>query len=77
MAEVIETGGQDSGSATNTAAVEESNGTATTEEIPDSMMPLSFVSERHLQPIEGISCITQTWRMKERVRQSGSCVIFV
>lgn len=30
-------------------------------------MPLSFTKDRHVEPIEGINCITQTWRMKERV----------
>lgn len=35
--------------------------------ISDKELPLSFTHDRHLETIEGINCITQTWRMKERV----------
>lgn len=35
--------------------------------ITDKDLPLSFNEERHLEIIGGINCITQTWRMKERV----------
>lgn len=35
--------------------------------ITDKELPLSFTQDRHLETIEGINCITQTWRMKERV----------
>lgn len=33
----------------------------------DIDLPLSFTKDRHVETIEGINCITQTWRMKERV----------
>lgn len=33
----------------------------------DSHLPVCFCEKRHVQPIEGIKCITQSWRMKERV----------
>lgn len=33
----------------------------------DKDLPLSFTKDRHEEAIEGINCITQTWRMKERV----------
>lgn len=74
MVELVETNGQDSGK--TAAAMNENSSTAAaaaapTEEVPDREMPLSFVSERHLDTIEGINCITQTWRMKERVREGG------
>lgn len=36
-------------------------------ECVDWKLPLSFVKKRHLEPIEGVKEITQTWRMKERV----------
>lgn len=35
--------------------------------ITDKDLPLSFNKGRHLDIIGGINCITQTWRMKERV----------
>ncbi|KAJ8953916.1 hypothetical protein NQ318_019156 [Aromia moschata] len=38
------------------------------ETITDKDLPLSFTQSRHLEPIEGIDCITQTWRMKERMK---------
>lgn len=34
----------------------------------DAELPVCFCEKRHVQPIEGIKCITQSWRMKERVR---------
>lgn len=34
----------------------------------DAELPVCFGEKRHVQPIEGIKCITQSWRMKERVR---------
>ncbi|XP_018566383.1 regulatory-associated protein of mTOR isoform X2 [Anoplophora glabripennis] len=36
--------------------------------ITDKDLPLSFTQDRHLEPIQGIDCITQTWRMKERMK---------
>lgn len=33
----------------------------------DAELPVCFCEKRHVQPIEGIKCITQSWRMKERV----------
>lgn len=37
-------------------------------ECVDWQLPLSFVKKRHAENIEGESAITQTWRMKERVK---------
>lgn len=34
----------------------------------DWQLPISFVKKRHTEKIEGANAITQTWRMKERVR---------
>jgi hypothetical protein len=34
----------------------------------DWQLPISFVKKRHIEKIEGANAITQTWRMKERVR---------
>jgi hypothetical protein len=34
----------------------------------DWQLPFSFVKKRHVEKIEGANAITQTWRMKERVR---------
>lgn len=34
----------------------------------DWHLPISFVKKRHTEKIEGANAITQTWRMKERVR---------
>ncbi|XP_071450687.1 regulatory-associated protein of mTOR-like [Hetaerina americana] len=34
----------------------------------DWKLPLSFMKKRHLENIEGASAITQTWRMKERMK---------
>lgn len=42
--------------------------------VSDKNLPLSFTEDRHLEPIEGVECVTQTWRMKERVW--GSIVLF-
>lgn len=36
-------------------------------ECVDWKLPLAFVKKRHLEVIEGVEEITQTWRMKERV----------
>ena len=33
----------------------------------DAELPVCFCEKRHVQKIEGIKCITQSWRMKERV----------
>lgn len=33
----------------------------------DAELPVCFCEKRHVQPIDGIKCITQSWRMKERV----------
>lgn len=38
------------------------------EKITDRDLPLSFVENRHTEVIEGINCLTQTWRMKERMK---------
>ncbi|KAK5640922.1 hypothetical protein RI129_009469 [Pyrocoelia pectoralis] len=38
------------------------------EKITDRDLPLSFVESRHTEVIEGINCLTQTWRMKERMK---------
>ncbi|KAJ3644718.1 hypothetical protein Zmor_022428 [Zophobas morio] len=38
------------------------------ETVSDKDLPLSFMQDRHLGPIEGVECITQTWRMKERMK---------
>uniref|UniRef100_A0A8D8PEE5 Regulatory-associated protein of mTOR n=1 Tax=Culex pipiens TaxID=7175 RepID=A0A8D8PEE5_CULPI len=38
------------------------------EEEDDSKLPISFVYARHLDRIEGINCITQSWRVKERMK---------
>lgn len=36
--------------------------------ITDRDLPLSFMEDRHTEPIKGIESITQTWRMKERMK---------
>lgn len=33
----------------------------------DWQLPLAFSKSRHTEVIEGVTAITQTWRMKERV----------
>lgn len=43
--------------------------------ITDRDLPLSFVQDRHIEPIEGIDYEKQAWRMKERV--SGFCFYVV
>lgn len=35
--------------------------------IDDSRMPISFSKTRHTDAYEGINCVAQSWRMKERV----------
>lgn len=35
--------------------------------VSDRDLPLCFRQSRHTDVIEGITCLTQTWRMKERV----------
>lgn len=47
---------------------EEVNGNESNEEFVDWKMPIVFNKARHISNIEGINCITQSWRMKERVR---------
>lgn len=47
-------------------------GTTRTMSVPvstewDAELPVCFCEKRHVQPIDGIKCITQSWRMKERV----------
>lgn len=34
----------------------------------ENTLPLAFTSKRHIEKIEGSKSVTQTWRMKERVR---------
>ncbi|XP_012271870.1 regulatory-associated protein of mTOR isoform X2 [Orussus abietinus] len=34
----------------------------------DWKMPIAFCKPRHTATIEGVNCITQTWRMKERMK---------
>jgi hypothetical protein len=41
----------------------------------DWQLPISFVKKRHIEKIEGANAITQTWRMKERVRLFEYCHI--
>jgi regulator-associated protein of mTOR len=41
----------------------------------DWQLPISFVKKRHTEKIEGANAITQTWRMKERVRLLTCCNI--
>lgn len=44
--------------------------------ITDKELPLSFTEDRHLDVIEGVECISQSWRMKERVSQEGIQLFF-
>lgn len=37
-------------------------------EVTDWDLPLSFTKSRHTEVIDGVNAISQTWRMKERVR---------
>ncbi|XP_059613672.1 regulatory-associated protein of mTOR [Phlebotomus argentipes] len=34
----------------------------------DANLPLCFCKKRHTQAIQGVECITQSWRMKERMK---------
>lgn len=68
MVEMVETGSQDTVPIRRNTVVEENVRASVPADLSDREMPLSFVTERHLEPIEGISCITQTWRMKERMK---------
>ena len=36
-------------------------------ELIDWQLPLCFMKKRHKEKIEGIACLPQSWRMKERV----------
>ena len=36
-------------------------------ELIDWQLPLCFMKKRHKEKIEGIDCLPQSWRMKERV----------
>ncbi|XP_076243064.1 regulatory associated protein of MTOR complex 1 isoform X2 [Calliopsis andreniformis] len=45
---------------------EEENSRLTEED--DWKIQLAFCKPRHTTPIEGVNCITQTWRMKERMK---------
>ena len=36
-------------------------------ELIDWQLPLCFMKKRHKEKIEGIHCLPQSWRMKERV----------
>ena len=36
-------------------------------ELADRQLPIAFNEPRHKEIIEGSHCLTQTWRMKERV----------
>ena len=45
-----------------------------TEDITDWKIPLAFSKKRHSENIEGGYTITQTWRMKERVKCFGYLV---
>nr|XP_023022051.1 regulatory-associated protein of mTOR-like [Leptinotarsa decemlineata] len=38
------------------------------ESVTDEDIPLSFVQERHLEPLVGMECVTQMWRLKERMK---------
>lgn len=37
------------------------------QKITDRDLPLSFNEDRHVETIEGLNSINQTWRMKDRV----------
>ncbi len=36
-------------------------------ELIDWQLPLCFMKKRHRDKIEGVKCLPQSWRMKERV----------
>lgn len=46
----------------------DSNQIDPSKELTDWELPLSFVSNRHCESIEGAKNTEQTWRMKEKVR---------
>lgn len=53
--------------------VENRNGDAHSQQHPnpddvDWKLPIAFNKPRHTATIEGVNCITQTWRMKERMK---------
>lgn len=52
----------------NGVIVNGKNGKKESASVSDKDLPLCFVKERHLEVIEGIECITQMWRMKERMK---------
>lgn len=41
-------------------------------QITDWDLPLTFTKSRHTDIIEGVNAISQTWRMKERVRERNN-----
>lgn len=46
-------------------------------EIPDSELAIAYNERRHREQIEGSKKVTQSWRMKERVRNIVSKIPFV
>ena len=40
-------------------------------ELIDWQLPLCFMKKRHKEKIDGIACLPQSWRMKERVCNSA------
>ncbi len=40
-------------------------------ELIDWQLPLCFMKKRHRDKIEGVKCLPQSWRMKERVSISN------
>ena len=36
-------------------------------ELIDWQLPLCFMKKRHKEQIDGVNCLPQSWRMKERV----------
>ena len=49
----------------------------TAEEDEDWAVPLSFSSERHIDKIEGLEDIAQTWRLKDRVTNCAQQLHFI
>lgn len=47
------------------------------EDDEDWLLALAFIKPRHTVTIEGINCISQTWRMKERVSVFATVVVSV
>ena len=41
--------------------------------VQDWKLPLTFSEKRHIEHIEAVKTVTQTWRMKERVRFNSIC----